>query len=89
MGELIYLREILNQRELAKGRARDRESLERAVEILKQNLQATADQIAGAAAAEQPELLERAERLIAMIRYGLRMLGDDVEPGPRTLVRIK
>ncbi len=77
MGELIYIRERALRRDNAKSHARDRESLERAVNILKQNLHATSVEIVDASAHEQPELLERAEKFIALIRYGMRMLGDD------------
>ena len=87
MGELIHIREILREREIARSRARDRESLERALEVFKQNLKAVAGQIEEAPAAEQSELLARAENLVAMIRYGMRMLGQDPEPEPRRLLR--
>ncbi len=87
MGELIHIREILREREIARSRARDRESLERAVEVFKQNLKTVAEQIAEAPAAEQSELLSRAENLVAMIRYGMRMLGQDLEPEPRSFIR--
>ena len=80
MGELIHIREILRQREIARSRARDRDSLERALELFKQNLKSFAAEIADAPADEQPELLERAENLVSMIRYGMRMLGHDPEP---------
>jgi hypothetical protein len=82
MGEVIHIREILRRRDIAKSHARDRESLRRAVDILRQNLHATTDQIVAAPAIQQPELLDQAEKLIAMIRYGMRMLGDAVEPEP-------
>lgn len=86
MGELIYIREVALRRDIARsrdrGHARERESLERAVDVLKRNLHATAAEIVDASANEQAELLERAEKFIALIRYGMRMLGDD-EPEPR------
>jgi hypothetical protein len=82
MGELIYIRERARRRDLAKGHARDRESLERAVNILKQNLHATSVEIVDAPAQEQDELLARAENFIGLIRYGMRMLGDD-DPQPQ------
>lgn len=88
MGEVIHIREIARRRDIAKSHARDRESLRRAVEILKQNLHATTDQIVIADAIEQPNLLDQAEKLIAMIRYGMRMLGD-AEPEPLLLVNRK
>jgi hypothetical protein len=80
MGELIHIREILREREIARSRARDREALERALEVFKQNLKAVAGEIAEAPASEQSELLARAENLVSMIRYGMRMLGQDPEP---------
>lgn len=79
MGEVIHIREILRQREISHSRERDRESLERAVDILKQNLEVTAREIVEAPAADQNDLLRRADRLIAMIRYGMHMLGDAPE----------
>ncbi len=83
MGEVIHIRKILRQREISQGRARDRESLERAVDIFKHNLEATAHEIVAAPAPEQHALLRRADHLIAMIRYGMRMLGDSAEDEPR------
>ncbi len=77
MGELIYIRELALRRDIAKSAARDHDSLQRAVDILKESLHATAVEIVDAPAHEQAELLERAEKFIAMIRYGMRMLGDD------------
>ncbi len=77
MGEVIYIRELALRRDLAKTHARDRETLQRAVDLLKQNLHATSVAIVDAPAYEQADLLERAEKFIALIRYGMRMLGDD------------
>jgi hypothetical protein len=87
MGELIHIREILREREIARSRARDRDSLERALEVFKQNLQWVAADIAEAPASEQPELLARAENLVSMIRYGVRMLGHESEPEPKSFSR--
>jgi hypothetical protein len=87
MGELIYIREEALRRDIAKNlqrrHARDRESLARAVDILKQNLHATSVEIVDAPASEQRELLNRAEKFIALIRYGMRMLGDDGDLEPQ------
>ena len=81
MGELIYIRERALRPDIAKRRdrrqARDRESLERAVDILKANLHATSVEIVDAPSYEQADLLDRAEKFIALIRYGMRMLGED------------
>jgi hypothetical protein len=86
MGELIYIRELALRRDIAKnrdrGHTRERESLARAIEVIKQNLHATAVEIVDAPAHEQADLLDRAEKFIALIRYGMRMLGDDA-PEPQ------
>jgi hypothetical protein len=83
MGELIYIREKARRRDIARSHARDRESLERAIDIIKQNLRATAAEIVDAPAHEQADLLERAEKFIALIRYGMRMLGEDGDLEPQ------
>ena len=89
MGELIYIREQALRRDIRKSQdrreARERESLERAVQILKQNLHATSVEIVDAPAYEQADLLDRAEKFIALIRYGMRMLGDD-DPEPQVSI---
>jgi len=77
MGDLIHIRERAIRRDIAKSRARDHESLERAVHLMRQNLHATAVEIVDAPAREQADLLDRAEKFIALIRYGMRMLGED------------
>ena len=82
MGELIHIREKALRRDIARNSARDRESLRRAVDVLKQNLHATAVEIVDAPSFEQAELLDRAESFIALIRYGMRMLGEDDERSP-------
>lgn len=75
MAEIISFAEI--QRARRRARAPERPSLERALEILRENLANAARMLADAPAAEQPELLARVENLAAMVRYGMRMLGTD------------
>ncbi len=84
MAQIIRFSEIQAARDRSARQARDRESLERAVQLLKESLAAAADRLKNASAAEQAELLERVERLAAMVRYGLRMLGEisDAERAP-------
>ncbi|HLI81719.1 MAG TPA: hypothetical protein VKV03_17140 [Candidatus Binataceae bacterium] len=77
MGELIHIREKALRRDIARSHARDRDSLRRAVDLIKRNLHATAVEIVDAPAPAQPQLLDRAEKFIALIRYGMRMLGED------------
>lgn len=51
--------------------------LERAVALLRENLASAAEGLRDAPDAQaQTELLGRVERFAAMIRYGLRMLGE-------------
>jgi hypothetical protein len=81
MAEIIDLAEVQAQRRKNRARAPQREHLERAVEVLKVNLAAAANLLVDAPAAEQNELLTRVERLSAMIRYGMRMLGESADAG--------
>jgi len=83
MAQIIRFSEIQAARDRSVRQARDRESLERAVTLLKESLAAAAEQLRDASAAEQTELLERVENLAAMVRYGLRMLGEISEAGDR------
>lgn len=81
MAEIIDFSEIQAQRRKPRSRALQREHLERAVQILKANLAATATMLVDAAPGDHEELLSRVERLTAMIRYGVAMLRDGSEPG--------
>ena len=81
MAEIIDFAEIQAQRRKNRSREPRREHLVRAVRILTANLAATANMLIDAPPADQDELLSRVERLSAMIRYGMGMLGDGAEPG--------
>ena len=77
MGELIRLEELDRERRRSRARVAERAHLERAVAVLRENLAAAATALRDAPDARaQTELLGRIERLAAMIRYGMRMLGD-------------
>jgi hypothetical protein len=76
MAEIIDIAEIRAARRPARAGHHDRQHLERAVELMKQSLADTADDLQHAAPGEQIELLNRAEKLVAMIRYAIRMLGE-------------
>jgi len=82
MAEIIDFAEIQEARRKARARIPERENLERAVQMMRENLAAVAAELADAPREEQAELVTRVERLAAMIRYGMRMLGDLV-PSPR------
>lgn len=74
MAEIIDFAEIHEARRKARARIPERENLERAVQVMRENLAAVAAQLVDAPPAEQAELLTRIERLTSMIRYGMRML---------------
>ena len=79
MAEIIDFAEA--QAERRRARPPTHEDLERAVEVLKASLATAAQALVDAAPEEQSELLTRVERLAAMVRYGLRMLGRSDDPG--------
>ncbi len=79
MAEIIDLAEVRAERRRSAAPAH--EDLVRAVEVLKASLAVTAQALADAPREEEAELLTRVERLAAMIRFGLRMLGDSSDPG--------
>ena len=81
MAEIIDFAEIQAARRKDRARAPERQHLEAAMQIMRENLAAVAAQLADAPRVEQAELLTRIERLAAMIRYGMRMLGDPTGPG--------
>jgi hypothetical protein len=76
MAEIVDFEEIQQARRKARARIPERENLERAVQLMRENLAVVAAELADAPRDEQLELLTRVERLAAMIRYGMRMLGE-------------
>jgi len=83
MAEIINLAEIQEARRKARARGPERENLERALELMRENLAAVAAELVNAPALEHAELIRRIERLVAMIRYGMRMLGETPDAGSR------
>jgi hypothetical protein len=81
MAEIINLAEIQEARRKARARGPERENLERALELMRENLAAVAADLVHAPRVEQVELITRIERLVAMIRYGMRMLGETHDAG--------
>jgi len=82
MGEVIRLEEIDRERRRSRARMADRAHLERAVALLRENLVSAAEALRDAPdAPAQTEWLGRVERFAAMIRYGLRMLGEAPSDG--------
>ena len=83
MAEIINLAEIQEARRKARARGPERENLERALELMRENLAAVAADLVHAPPAEHADLITRIERLLAMIRYGMRMLGETPDSGSR------
>jgi hypothetical protein len=81
MAEIIQLREFQQARRRAERRHDEQQSLERALQLMRDNLADAADELREAPTAEQPELLNRIEQLTATIRYGMRMLIEPGDPG--------
>jgi hypothetical protein len=79
MAEIIDFAEMQEARRKARARIPERENLERAVQVMRENLAVVAAELVDAPREDQAELLTRVERLAAMIRYGMRMLGDPVD----------
>jgi len=80
MAEIIDFAEIQAERRRNRARAPERESLERAIEILKANLASVSQLLLDAPREQETELLCRIDRFTAMIRYALRMLGHPDDP---------
>jgi hypothetical protein len=83
MGEIIQLPDIISvRRRMAQSLAR-RENLECALEIIRLNVISVLTMLKGASPSERVELLERAERLIALLQYGTRILDEEPICTPR------
>jgi hypothetical protein len=80
MAEIIELREILAERARAQRRRADHQSLLEAINVLRDNLAAVADLMRSSPEEAQPELLDRVEKLTALIRYGMNMMEDGANP---------
>jgi hypothetical protein len=78
MGEIIQIRDLQAARERAQRRACDHQSIERALELMRENLAWVVERLRTAPIDAHPELLDRIDKLTATIRYGMLMLG---EPG--------
>jgi hypothetical protein len=82
MAEIIQLWEFQQARRRVERRHDEQQSLERALQLMRDNLATVADDLREAPVAEQAELLNRIEQLTAMIRYGMRMLNELGDPQP-------
>jgi hypothetical protein len=77
MAEIIYIREFQEERRRAIQRHSNHHSLEQAVQLMRDSLADAALELRDAPSSQQAELLDRVEQLAAMVRYGLRMIGED------------
>jgi hypothetical protein len=82
MGRIIDFAEVRAARDRARSYAPDRAQLEQAVALLRQSLADTAAQLAQAPTMDQAELLGRVEHLVALVKYGMRMLGEPADGEP-------
>jgi len=81
MGEVILIRDIRAARERAHRRARDHQSIEQALALMRHSLVMAADRLRIAPVDEHAELLERIEKLAAALRYGMGMLDETAADG--------
>ena len=73
MAQIINLAEIREARQ-AQRTCRERQFLEQAVEVVRVNLAAVVERLKDAPLDERVELLDRVDKLGAVLRYGIRLL---------------
>jgi len=78
VAQIIDFAEVRGAREAQRSAGEERRSLEGAVETIRVNLANVVDGLKDASASERVELLNRMDKLSAMLRYGIRLLD-----GPR------
>jgi hypothetical protein len=81
MSEVIQIRDLQAARERAHRRATDYQSIERALDLMRESLASAAEQLRTAPIDRHPELIDRIEKLVTTIRYGMLMLD---QTGART-----
>jgi hypothetical protein len=80
VAQIIDFAEIRGAREAQRSAGEERRALEEAVETIRLNLAWVVDRLKDAEAEERGELLNRMEKLAAMLRYGMLLLGGSREP---------
>lgn len=78
MAEIIHIREFQEERRRAIQRHSNHQNLEQAVQLMRDSLADAAHELRDAPPSRQAELLDRIEQLASMVRYGLRMVGEDI-----------
>lgn len=74
VAQIIDFAEVRGAREAQRSAGEERRSLEEAVETIRVNLAHVVDNLKDATAHERVELLDRMDKLGAMLRYGIRLL---------------
>jgi hypothetical protein len=74
VAQIIDFAEVRGTREAQRTAGDERRSLEDAVETIRINLAYVVDSLRDAPAEERVELLNRMDKLGAMLRYGIRLL---------------
>jgi len=82
VAQIIDFAEVRGARAAQRSAGEERRSLEEAVETIRLNLAAVVDRLKDAGVEERGELLNRMEKLGAMLRYGILLLDGSAErPG--------
>lgn len=83
MAQIIDFAEIRGARQAQRSAGEERRSLEEAVETIRLNLAHVVDCLKDAPDHERVELLNRMDKLAAMLRYGIRLLDGPREHNER------
>ena len=83
MAQIIDFAELRGAREAQRSAGEERRALEEAVETIRLNLAFVVDRLKDADLEERGELLNRMEKLAAMLRYGMLLLGGPRERSER------
>ena len=81
MAQIIDFAEIRGAREAQRSAGDERRSLEKAVETIRLNLAHVVDCLKDATDNQRVELLDRMDKLGAILRYGIRLLDGPREHG--------
>ncbi len=83
MAQIIDFAEIRGAREAQRSAGEERRALEEAVETIRLNLAFVVERLKDAGLEERGELLNRMEKLAAMLRYGMLLLSGQQERSER------
>jgi hypothetical protein len=83
VAQIIDFAEIRGAREAQRSAGEERRALEEAVETIRLNLAFVVERLKDAEVEERGELLNRMEKLAAMLRYGMLLLDGPRERSER------